>query len=286
MSGKKTSHKICHCCRVSIVSWQLATLIYIIISSLTLESPVFFSSPSLALLLWISCMPTPFYKTFPLAQFNSIVYLPPFVIEFYSTYMIITHRISIGNNFKWVLVALREIKITDDVYCECEECTDIHDYYECIRTSPCPDSNINTSFCYWKPFHDHQLTGSLDQSVSAGLSSVPPELWGYCDCCKYTQCEPGQYFNRQLCKCLCHSIPCPFPRVQDPDTCECVCPQKHDYGPLQNWDPCQCQCECSWFLCKPPRYPDYESCECQCPPSILCEPPFEQDLISCECQCP
>ena len=192
-------------------------------------------------------------------------------------------RISTGNDFKWVLIAIREIKVMNDVYCECEGCSDIQDYHQCIRTSLCPDSNINTSFCYWKPYHDHHLSDLTSlRSVSIDHSSIPPELWGSCECCKYTQCEPGQYFNRQLCKCLCHPKLCPFPRIQDPDTCECVCPQKHDCGPLQIWDPCQCQCECRWLLCKPPRYPDYESCECQCPP-ISCEPPFEPDPISCEC---
>ena len=202
---------------------------------------------------------------------------------------------STGDNFEWVLVAIREIKTTDDVYCECERCSDIRDYHQCIRTTPCPDfnNNMSTSFCYWKPFHDidHHLTSSslrlADLSISVtDRSSIPPELWGSCDCCKYTQCEAGQYFNRQFCKCLCHPILCPFPRVQDPETCECVCPQKHDCGSLQIWDPCKCECECRWFLCKPPRYPDYESCECRCPPDIPCEPPFERDPTSCDCRCP
>ena len=129
-------------------------------------------------------------------------------------------------DFKWVLIALREIKTMDDIYCECEGCSDIHDYHQCLRTSPCPNSNLNTSFYYWKPFHGHHLISPV--SISVDRSSIPRQLWGSCDCCKYIQCKPGQYFDRQLCKCLCHPAPCSFPRIQDPDTCECVCPQKHD----------------------------------------------------------
>ena len=37
-------------------------------------------------------------------------------------------RVSTGDDFECVFVAIREINVTDDVYCECERCSDIHDY--------------------------------------------------------------------------------------------------------------------------------------------------------------
>ena len=55
---------------------------------------------------------------------------------------------------------------------------------------------MSTSFCYWKPFHDidRHLTSSSRRLADLSVlvtdrSSIPPELWGSCDCCKYTQCE-------------------------------------------------------------------------------------------------
>ena len=199
------------------------------------------------------------------------------IIPFYHTCM---YRINLWGQFEWYLVAKREICVKDDACCDCQKCSDIKDYGQCVETKPCPDSRNNNTFCYWKPYYDQ-----LSFPIPASNSAIPPIAWGSCDCCKTTLCQPGQYFDQQLCKCVCHPQYCVYPQIQDPDTCECTCPKKHDCGPLHVWNHCRCRCLCKKFICKPPRYADYNHCECKCP-QIRCHPPHDVDPSSCECRCP
>ena len=115
------------------------------------------------------------------------------------------------------------------------------------QSSPCqtPTSNINTvtSFCYWKPYNYHHRDLTSPLSISADCSSIPPELCGSCDCCKYIQCE-----SRQLCKCLCHPNPCPLPLCTGPWYVQVCMPTKAWLWITTNLEPMLvCQCEGRWI---------------------------------------
>ena len=185
----------------------------------------------------------------------------------------------------WYPVSIRRICVKDDANCDCEKCSDIKNYHQCIHTRPCPDLTIRNSICYWKPYNSSVLETSNASLVVASNQYIPPEAWGSCDCCVATPCRHGQYFDQWQCKCVCHQRSCPYPQFQHPKSCGCVCPLTRDCGPFQIWNPLLCKCQCKQFHCLYPRIPDFNRCDCKCP-ATYCVHPYELDPSTCHCRCP
>lgn len=216
--------------------------------------------------------------------------MPTYVIQHmcYSN----TCRFNFWGLIIWRPISIRRICVKDDTCCECQKCSDIKTYRQCVRTAPCPDATNRNTFCYWKPCKDNcELAEGkfkvFDSSVSTDEiqnALVAPKVWGECDCCKVTLCEKGQYFDKRLCKCVCRPINCPRPFVQDPDTCQCVCPKDFDCGRLKKLDPCTCKCKCKPFFCFYPRRPNSDTCQCDCPVNVTCRHPLRYDAATCRCR--
>ena len=221
----------------------------------------------------------------------SYIYFQTCMLIIYHAY---THRFIFWGVVVWKPVGIRRICVKDDTCCECKKCSDITSHRECVRTTTCPDSMNDDTFCYWMPSKDARELAEGDFKVFSLKTSfydittalVAPKVWGHCDCCKETLCEKGQYFDKRLCKCICRKISCPRPYIQDPDTCQCVCPVKSiKCGHFKKLDPCKCRCVCKPFFCFSPRIRNQKTCRCECPRKV-CHRPLVHDPSTCRCRCP
>ena len=116
---------------------------------------------------------------------------------------------------------------------------------------------------------------------------------GGANCCDPSQCETCVNGTCQGCsspktcnaasgQCECpNQQSCAPPRIFDPETCECKCPDQ-SCGPPWVLNPDTCDCECPIEECPEGQSMDYERCECKgaCEP---CEELTDQGCVPVDC---
>ena len=126
----------------------------------------------------------------------------------------------------WRRIGIRSVVYEDHLSCGCKTCGDIKSKDSCYAVSPCPNTDLSVSFCYW------EKSESLLRRPKGQLV-YPHFRPGECKCCVIESCPARQIFDSKSCSCVCLNTNCAPGRVFNDATCNCDCPKgtrENSYG--------------------------------------------------------
>ena len=179
---------------------------------------------------------------------------------------------------------------TDVVCCEGREFNNATCSCRCVNETQCPlgymfDHDVCECVCAamsservwveesrrcWRDFH------KIFNLFSCG-----------CECPSFINCPRGKVQNPNTCLCMCPQQTCPPPKILQPENCQCECPYRRSCEPGKVFSEKSCRCECGKSPpCSHGQRRNPSTCRCECSsPHQSCPHGYSYDHAQCGCVC-